>query len=66
MGNIRVLQVTSLKLFSGSHEEAYKAALMDAKQFIIRKTYYWRGIQEKSLLVFLFVELDDGDRVLLP
>ena len=34
MGNIRVLHVTRLKLFVGTREEAYKAALLDADQFV--------------------------------
>ena len=40
MGNIKVLHVTRLKLFVGSREEAYKAALLDADQFVIRKIHY--------------------------
>jgi len=36
MGNIRVLHVTSLKLLTGSREGAYKAALLDADQFVIQ------------------------------
>jgi len=44
MSNIWVLHVTRLKLFTGSREEAYKAALLDADQFVI---HYWRGNPEK-------------------
>ena len=66
MGNIRVLHVTRLKLFTGSREEAYKAALLDADQFVIRKIHYWRGNPEKRSEMFFFVEFDDGDKVLLP
>ena len=65
-GNIRVLHVTRLKLFTGSREEAYKAALLDADQFVIRKIHYWRGNPEKRSEMFFFVEFDDGDKVLLP
>ena len=39
MGNIRVLHITRLKLFVGTREEAYKAALLDADQFVITRTY---------------------------
>ena len=66
MGNIRVLHVTRLKLFTGSREEAYKAALLDADQFVIRKIHYWRGNPEKRSEMFFFEEFDDGDKVLLP
>ena len=66
MGNIRVLHVTRLKLFTGSREEAYKAALLDADQFVIRRIHYWRGNPEKRSEMFFFVEFDDGDKVLLP
>ena len=66
MGNIKVLHVTRLKLFVGSREEAYKAALLDADQFVIRKIHYWRGNPEKRSEMFFFVEFDDGDKILLP
>jgi len=39
MGNIRVLHVTRLKLFVGTREEAYKAALLDADQFVIARIF---------------------------
>ena len=66
MGNIKILHVTRLKLFVGSREEAYKAALLDADQFVIRKIHYWRGNPEKRSEMFFFVEFDDGDKILLP
>ena len=66
MGNIRFLHVTRLKLFTGSREEAYQAALLDADQFVIKKIHYWRGNPEKRSEMFFFVEFDDGDKVLLP
>ena len=53
-------------MFTGSREEAYKAALLDADQFVIRKIHYWRGNPEKRSEMFFFVEFDDGDKVLLP
>ena len=56
MGNIRVLHVTRLKLFAGSREEAYKAALLDADQFVIRKIHYRRGNPEKRSEMFFFVK----------
>jgi len=65
-GNIRVLHVTRLKLFTGSREEAYKAALLNADQFVIRTIHYWRGTPEKRSEMFFFVEFDDGDKILLP
>ena len=66
MGNIKVLHVTRRKLFTGSREEAYQAALLDADQFVIRKIHYWRGNPEKRSEMFFSVEFDDGDKVLLP
>ena len=66
MGNIKVLHVTRLKLFVGTREEAYKAALLDADQFVIRRIRYWRGNPEKRSEMFFLVEFDDGDKVLLP
>ena len=66
MGNIRVLHVTRLKLFVGTREEAYKAALLDADQFVISRIHYWRGNPEKRSEMFFYVEFDDGDKVLLP
>jgi len=66
MGNIRVLHVTRLKLFVGTREEAYKAALLDADQFVISKIHYWRGNPDKRSEMFFYVEFDDGDKVLLP
>ena len=62
MGNIKVLHVTRLKLFTGSREEAYQAALLDADQFVIRKIHYWRGNPEKRSEMFFWVEFDDGDK----
>ena len=43
MGNIKILLVIRLMLFTGSREEAQQAALLDADQFVIRKIHYWRG-----------------------
>ena len=65
MGNIKVLHVTRQKLFVGSREE-YKAALLDADQFVIRKVHYWRGDPAKRSGIFFYVEFDDGDKILLP
>jgi len=58
--------VTRLKLFTGSREEAYQAALLDADQFVIKKIHYWRGSPEMRSEMFFLVEFDDGDKVLLP
>jgi len=55
-----------LKLFVGTREEAYKAALLDADQFIIAKIHYWRGNPDKCSEMFFYVKFDDGDMVLLP
>jgi len=66
MGNIKVLHVTRLKLFVGDREEAYKLALLDADQFVIRRIHYWRGNPEKRSEMFFFTEFTDGDSVLLP
>ena len=59
-----MLHVTRLKLFVGTQEEAYKAALLDADQFVIERIHYWRG--DKRSEMFFYVEFDDGDKVLLP
>jgi len=45
MGNIKVLHVTRLKLYIILREEAYKAVLQDADQFVIRRINYWRGAE---------------------
>ena len=66
MGNIRSLHVTRLKLFTGSREEAYQAALLDADQFVIKMIHHGRGNPVKRSEMFFFAELDDGDKVLLP
>jgi len=66
MGGIRVLHVTRLKLIVGTQEEAYKAALLDADQFVIARIHYWRGNPEKRSQMFVYAEFDDGDKVLLP
>jgi hypothetical protein len=47
MGNIKVYHVTTLKLFSGTPEEAYTAAIQDGDQFVIEKITQWRGYPEK-------------------
>ena len=54
MGNIKVLHVTRLKLFVGDQEEAYKIALLDADQFVIRRICYWCGNPDKRSEMFFF------------
>jgi len=52
MGKFKVLLVTHLKLFIGSREEAYKAALLDAFVIVIHKIHYWRESPAKRLGMF--------------
>ena len=66
MGNFTRLNVTRLKLFVGTREDAYKVALLDADQFVIYKTRHWREDPNKRSEMFFYTEVTDGDCVLLP
>ena len=43
MGTIKWFHVTRLKMFHGTEEEGYKAALLDADQHVIRRILRWKG-----------------------
>eukprot|EP01042_Synura_sphagnicola_P036304 gene36304-biopygen1517 len=66
MGNVTRLNVTRLKLFVGTREEAYKVTLLDADQFVIYKTRHWREDPNKQSEMFFYTEFTDGDCVFLP
>ena len=66
MGNIKWLHVTRLKLFHGTEEQGYKAALLDADQHVIRKIIRWKGDPMKRTTMSFQVEFEDNDLLWLP
>jgi hypothetical protein len=66
MGNIRWFHITRLKLFHGTEEEGFKAALLDADQHVVRKILRWKGDPMKRTTMSFKVEFEDNDVLWLP
>jgi len=66
MGNIRWFHITRLKLFHGTEEEGFKAALLDADQHVVRKILRWKGDPMKRTTMSFKVEFEDDDVLWLP
>ena len=66
MGAIKWFHVTRLKMFPGSEEEGYNAALLDADQHVIRRILRWKGDPMKRATMEFKVEFADDDILWLP
>ena len=66
MGTVKWFHVTRLKMFHGSEEDGYKAALLDADQHVIRRILRWKGDPMKRTTMEFKVEFDDDDILWLP
>ena len=66
MGNTKWFHVTQLKIFHGTEEEGFKAALLDADQHVIRRILRWKGDPMKRTTMEFKVEFEDDDILWLP
>ena len=66
MGAIKWFHVTRLKMFHGSEEEGYNAALLDADQHVIHRILRWKGDPMKRTTMEFKVEFADDDILWLP
>jgi len=66
MGTIKWFHVTRVKMFHGSEEDGYKAALLDADQHVIRQILQWKGDPLKRTTMEFKVEFADGDVIWIP
>ena len=62
MGAIKWFHVTRLKMFHGSEEEGYNAALLDADQHVVRRILRWNGDPMKRTTMEFKVGFADDDR----
>jgi hypothetical protein len=62
-GSIHVFHVTELKIFHGSREEAYKLAMVDFNQFVVKNILGWRGDPLTRTTMEFLVEFEDGAQV---
>ena len=58
--------ITRLKLFHGTEDEGYKAALLDADQHVVKQILRWKGDPLKRTHMEFQVEFEDGDILWLP
>jgi hypothetical protein len=63
MGFVTTLEVSRLKLFAGTDEEARNAALLDSDQYVIDKVLAYRGDPMKRSEMEFEVRFQDGDIV---
>ena len=65
-GKVRTVHMEHLKPYFGSKEEAYKAALTDDNQYVIRMIHTYMGDPELRSEMKFRVEFEDGDIRWLP
>jgi hypothetical protein len=63
---VRVLHVSTLKIFHGNRDAAFKAALLDFNQFVISKFIAYRGNPLTRTSMEFEICFEDGDVVWLP
>jgi hypothetical protein len=66
MGTIKWFHVTRVKMFHGSEDDGYRAALLDADQHVIRQILRWKGDPMKRTTMEFKVEFADGDIIWVP
>jgi len=66
LGHVKVYHVTRLKVFHGSHEEAYRAAMLDNDQYLIREIIAYRGEPNTRSTMEFEVVFEDNSVVWLP
>ena len=65
-GHIEFFHVSRLKIFHGSAEDAYKAALLDNDQFVVKEFLAYRGEPLKRTTMQFEVQFEAGSIVWLP
>ena len=65
-GKIKVVHMENLKPFFGSKEDAYRAALTDNDQYVIRSIHTYKGDPESRTGMSFKVEFEDGAIVWIP
>ena len=65
-GHIEFFHVSRLKIFHGSAEEAYKAALLDNDQFVVKEFLAYRGEPLKRTTMQFEVQFEEGSILWLP
>ena len=63
MGDIKVLHVSRLKIFTGSLEEAKQIAMLDNDQYVIDKFIAYRGDPETRTTMEFEIKFQDGSIV---
>jgi len=66
MGTVKWFHVTRLKMFHGTEDEGYKAALLDADQHVVRRILRWKGDPMVRTTMEFQVEFEDDDVLWLP
>ena len=66
MGVIKMLHVSTLKMFYGTVEDAYRVAMLDGDQHLIERVLGWRGDPYTRTTMEFEVLFADQDVVMLP
>ena len=66
LGTVKWFHVTRLKLFHGTEDDGYPAALLDADQHVVRQILRWKGDPLKRTTMEFKVEFEDGEVIWLP
>ena len=61
LGTVKSFHVNRLKLFHGTEDEGYKAALLDADQHVVRQILRWKRDPLNRTSMEFKVEFEDGD-----
>lgn len=62
-GSVHAFHVTRLKLFYGSRDEAFKLAMTDYNQFVVKQILAFRGDPMTRTTMEFLVEFEDGAQV---
>ena len=61
LGTVKSFHVNRLKLFHGTEDEGYKAALLDADQHVVRQILRWKRDPLNRTSMEFKVEFEDGE-----
>ena len=65
-GFIKIFHTSRLKLFIGSKDDAYKTALLDINEHVVKQFLAYRGNPTLRTSIQFLVEFEDGKQLWLP